>query len=107
MSQTAVFIILESDSESITVVGTNRAPDDDDIKDLAKNNEMSGNIVASFEWYEIGEGESGTDTFFDDKALLEMYGDDGFDFEEKCEKKGYESCHIQTGGISVLLDEND
>ena len=54
-------------------------------------------------WYEIGEGESGTDVFFSDEELLEMINK-GI-FVREVEKAGYEIELITDDNIKIRADE--
>ena len=58
------------------------------------------------EWYEIGEGESDTDTFFGDETLIDWYNKGGVDeIIRQAKEKGYEVEHIQTDTIHVSHDD--
>lgn len=108
MSQTAVFVKLE-DSEGCLVVQEilTGVPAEECIIVLALEEDMSGSVEATYEWYEVGDGESGMDFFFLDEELLTMYGNDGDDFIKKCEEKGYATERIQYGTISVTVEPDD
>ena len=54
-------------------------------------------------WYEIGEGESGTDTFFSDEQLIDLWNKG--DFEKEIEKAGYEIEFISDDNISINAEE--
>ena len=58
------------------------------------------------EWYEIGEGESNSDTFFADETLIDWYNKGGV-AEIICQAKarGYEVEHIQTDTISIDAED--
>lgn len=54
-------------------------------------------------WYEIGEGESGMDTFFADEQLLEW--EENGEFIEKVEAAGYNVEHIEAQTVEVIAEE--
>lgn len=54
------------------------------------------------EWYEIGTGESNSDTFFTDETLIEWYNKGGVpEIIRHAEKQGYEVEHIQNDSITI------
>lgn len=50
-------------------------------------------------WYEIGEGESGMDTFFSDEQLLKW--EENGEFVKKVEEAGYNAEHIECQTLYV------
>ena len=54
-------------------------------------------------WYEIGEGESGMDTFFDDEQLLEW--EENGEFVKMVEAAGHYAQHIETQTLELTVDE--
>lgn len=108
MSQTAVMIRVNGNLHE--EVFTN-VPDYDDAIQICKDfgyEESDGNyegdyILVEYEWLEIGEGESGTDTFFDDETLRFIY--DSYNYENIFETHGYHIDSIQTGSYEVCFDE--
>lgn len=60
----------------------------------------------NYEWYDIGEGESGTDEFIDDETLLQMYDDEDKDFKELVKERfGLEVNCIDTGDLVVRYED--
>lgn len=58
------------------------------------------------EWYEIGEGESGTDTFFSDETLIEWYNKGGIrEIIEQAAKRGYAVEYIQNDTVSIVAED--
>lgn len=56
--------------------------------------------------YEIGEGESGTDHFFDDGDLISWYKEGGLDLiEKKVKEQGYEMELIQSETYCIFDHE--
>lgn len=54
-------------------------------------------------WYEIGEGESGMDTFFSDDQLLEW--EENGEFVKMVEAAGHYAQHIETQTLELTVDE--
>lgn len=60
------------------------------------------------EWYEIGEGESNTDTFFTDETLIDWYNKGGVaEIIRQAKEKGYEVEHIMTETMFIDADDID
>lgn len=58
------------------------------------------------EWYEIGEGESNSDTFFTDETLIDWYNKGGVsEIIAQVKAKGYEVEHIQTDTICIDAED--
>lgn len=58
------------------------------------------------EWYEIGEGESNSDTFFTDETLIDWYNKGGVaEIIRQAKEKGYEVEHIMTE--TMFIDAED
>lgn len=104
MSQKAVMIRVNGNLHE--EVFTN-VPDYDEAIQICKDfgyDESDGNfagdcILVEYEWIEIGDGESGTDTFFDDETLRSLYESNKF------EDNGYFVDTIETGSYEVYFDE--
>lgn len=97
MSQRVVIIEMNDEKRQRNIHIQNYVPDQDDIEQLSLDYEMSGSVEATYEWYEIGEGESDTDAFFTEEELKSMYED----FERNCEKRGMNCELIQSGMIVI------
>ena len=108
MSQTAVMIRVNGNlhEEVFTHV-----PDYDEAIQICKDfgyEASDGNydgdyILVEYEWIEIGEGESGIDTFFDDEVLKFLY--DSPEYEDILEKQGYIVETIETGSYEICFEE--
>lgn len=89
-------------------------PDEDEARKMVKEaltdgwlSENSDYEVVT-EWYEIGEGESNTDSFFSDEELIEWYNIGGIkEIEKKAGEKGYSVEHIQTDTVYVSAEDID
>lgn len=58
------------------------------------------------EWYEIGEGESNSDTFFTDETLIDWYNIGGVkEIIAQAKKRGFEIEHIQNDTVCVRHDD--
>lgn len=58
------------------------------------------------EWYEIGEGESNSDTLFADETLIDWYNKGGVkEIIAQAKKRGFETEHIQSDTINVRHDD--
>jgi len=60
-------------------------------------------LLVEYEWLEIGAGESGEDTFYDDELLLDLY--DTYGYEEIFREQGQEVEVIESGSLEVRYDE--
>ena len=85
-------------------------PDHDEAVSLVEDMVEDGAILPSedyyeviTDWFEIGEGESGTDTFFTNDELVEFWNTG--DFEKELKKKGYEVEHINDDCVIVQASE--
>lgn len=59
-----------------------------------------------YEWYDIGEGESGVDDFIEEEALLDMYDDQELSFETLVEQRyGLEAEYVDSGDIMVTCED--
>ena len=57
-----------------------------------------------YEWIDIGDGESGTDSFIDDETLLFIY--DSYGYEDVIKKEfGLDVEVIETGSEDVLFED--
>ena len=108
MSQTAVFVRINGNlhEEVFTHV-----PDHDDMIQICKDfgyessdGSFDGDYInIEYEWIDIGEGESGMDTFFDDESLCVLYN--SYEWEKNFENIGYDAESIETGSDEVLYSE--
>ena len=108
MSQKAVFVRINGNlhEEVFTHV-----PDHDEMIQICKDfgyestdERYDGDYInIEYEWVDIGDGESGTDTFFDDESLCFLY--DCYGWEKNFEKMGYNTESIETGSDEVLYSE--
>lgn len=104
MSQTAVMIRID---EMLHTEVYSYKPDYDDAIQICKDfgyeasdGDYDGDYIDfEYEWLEIGEGESGTDNFFDDETLCSLY--DSCDYEKKFEELGYDVETIETGSYEI------
>lgn len=105
MAQTAVFIEMDSDNHSCLGF-LSYIPDEDDLRCLAKDNELTGDVTGDYFAYNIGEGESGTDSFLSEEDLKDLYV--GGNFEKNLEKKFNLSASVyESGSVSVYVDEEE
>ena len=80
MSQRAVFITVNG---NVVDEVFNSVPDYDDMVNACEDEgyeyDEDSDYYANveYEWIEIGEGESGSDDFFDDETLLDLYKENG------------------------------
>lgn len=94
------------DGEYSVIAVTSCLPDENEVEEIAIDNEMSGDIVCEYIAYNIGDGESGIDYFFSEEELLEMYKSKGsYDFEKEIEKLGYEISAYSSGCINVYVED--
>lgn len=108
MSQKAVFLRINGNlhEEVFTSV-----PDHDEMvqvcKDFgyeAEDGKWDGDCInVEYEWVDIGEGESGTDTFFDDETLCALY--DCYEWEKNFESLGYNVEIVESGSDEILYSE--
>lgn len=108
MSQKAVFLRINGNlhEEVFTSV-----PDHDEMvqvcKDFgyeAEDGQYDGDYInVEYEWVDIGEGESGTDTFFDDESLCALY--DCHEWEKNFESLGYNVEIVESGSDEILYSE--
>lgn len=109
MAQTAVIIII--DNEPYEEVWTS-IPDREEMISIVKdiydieNIEEGTEFEVEYEWYEIGEGESGTDYFFIDEDIIRMYNSD-IPFEDELAKRGYNTEMIQCGSETFIREDFD
>ena len=108
MSQTAVMIRVNGDLHQ-EVWST--VPDYEDAIQICKDFGYEENegmfdddyILVEYEWLDIGEGESGIDTFFDDETLCFLY--DSYNYEKIFEEQGYSVDTIESGSYEVLYED--
>lgn len=107
MSQKAVLVRVEG---NLIPEVFSHIPDYDEAVQICKNygyeykDFYSDYYMLEYEWIEIGDEESGTDEFIDDKILLLLYG--FFDYEEKIyELFGLNVETVETGTIEVMLED--
>ena len=108
MSQTAVFVRINGNfhKEVFSYV-----PDHDEMIQICKDfgyessdGSFDGDYInVEYEWVDIGDGESGTDTFFDDESLCHLY--DSYEWEKNFEDMGYNAESIETGCEEILYSE--
>ena len=103
MSQKVVFIQLENENYATNHYGETSIPDEEYVDQLARDYDLFGDVEAHYEWYDIGEGESGMDEFFDEDKLADMY--ETGNFIKACESNGYDCELVEHGTISVTVDE--
>lgn len=104
MAQTiSVLTVSNTDFEVVEVLGY--APSVEEIEGIAEANEMFGEIEGRFQSYNIGEGESGTDFFFDEEELKEMWLTG--EFEKKVEEKGYSIEWYQSDTLYTELEAEE
>lgn len=60
-------------------------------------------ICVEYEWIEIGDGESGTDEFFDDETLMHIY--DAYGWDEVFETQGYSVETVRSGRYDVEFED--
>lgn len=100
MAQT-ISVLTVSNGEHDVVEVLCYAPSVEEVAGIAEDNEMFGDIDCEFNSYNIGEGESGTDFFFDEEELKEMYVNGNF--EKDIESKGYDVNRYQSGTLSTTV----
>ena len=108
MSQKAVFVRLNGNLHNEVFPSV---PDHDEMIQICKDfgyESTDGEydedyINVEYEWVDIGDGESGTDTFFDDESLCALY--DSYEWEENFKNMGYNTESIETGSDEVLYSE--
>lgn len=108
MSQRAVFVRVDGNlhSEVLTHV-----PDHDEMVQICKDCGYEATdarfdndyLLVEYEWVDIGDGESGIDTFFSDEELCYIY--DGYGWEDKLLSLGYDVNIIETGNDDVEFEE--
>lgn len=80
MSQRVVFVMVDGD---LLPEVFRQLPDEAEALEIVENQIAEGNIEeketceVDADWYEIGEGESGMDTFIPEADLLVAYDKDG------------------------------
>lgn len=110
MSQTAVLVRVNGNLHNEVF---SSVPDYDDAIQICKDfgyeasdGSFPGDyILVEYEWLDIGDGESGTDTFYDDETLLHIY--DSYGYEEVIEADGYNVEVVESGSYEVLYEELD
>lgn len=83
-------------------------PDEEEIECIAIENELYGDITCEYRAYNIGEGESGIDFFFDDEEIIEIYKSvdcNSDKFEKEIEKRGHEIGCYSNGIIRVYVKD--
>lgn len=98
MAQTVSVLVISNDKYQVAEI-TGCIPDKEDIEQLAIDNELYGDIECEYVSYNIGEGESYTDTFFTNEELIETYEkyNDFDEFEKAIETTGYEINRYESG----------
>lgn len=105
MSQRVVYLELSDNNYTTRHFGETSIPDVDDVASIAKDYDLKGNIECSYEWYEIGEGESNTDTFFTNDEIAAMF--ETGDFVKVCKEKGYDCELVEYGTINASTESED
>ncbi len=105
MSQRVVYLQLSDDNYATCHYGETSVPDEDYVVSLAEDYDLKGNIECLYEWYEIGEGESDTDTFFTDDEIADMF--ESGNFVKACEEKGYDCELVEYGTINASTESED
>ena len=92
-------------------------PDHDEavrlITDMLEDDVMSRSeyYEVHSEWYEAGDGESGTDTFFSDEDIVDWFNIGGIkEVEKRFTAAGHDFLSIQDDTIIIydeVLEEND
>lgn len=108
MSQKAVFVRINGNLHNEVLFSV---PDHDEMIQVCKDfgyestdGEYDGDYInVEYDWVDIGDGESGVDTFFDDETLCALY--DSYDWEKNFENMGYNAESIETGSDEVLYSE--
>lgn len=105
MAQTAVFIEMNSDNHSCLGF-LSYIPDEADLRCLAEDNELTGDVTGDYFAYNIGAGESGTDNFLSEEDLKDLY--DKGNFEKDLEKEFNLGASIyESGSVSVYVDDEE
>lgn len=82
--------------------------EDEFINALKEHPNDFGDYEVTTDWYEIGEGESGTDWFFSDEELIELYNAGGIEeIEKRARENGLDVEHIQTDTVYVSAEDID
>lgn len=105
MSQKVIIVSLSDAETSIKHYEEPSVPTEEDIESLARDYELKGKVEATYEWYCVGEGESGIDIFFSDSEIATM--DETGDFMKACESKGFSCDFIQGGTIRIDVNDED
>lgn len=105
MAQSISF--LEIRNENYTCIETlDYTPSEEDVESLALDNDITGDVECEYCCYNIGEGESATETLIDEDILRDLYSESD-DFEEVIEKEyGYDVDVYQSGTIKVYVEED-
>ncbi len=110
MSQSACFLTVEDMFvEDVFTSLIDKAYDRDTIIDIVQETieaEPDQDYDCEMVHYEIGRGESGTDTFFEDSELIGWYKAGGIDLiAEKVKEQGYEMELIQSESYCIFAHE--
>lgn len=106
MAQKVVFVFVNELSDEILSF----TPDKDDCIQIARDmgyeaSENNTGVNVRFEWYDIGEGESDTDTFFSDEELYQIMKNRKQSFQKEIEKKGFICELVQEDNIFILNED--
>lgn len=108
MSQKFCITELNNDSRFSMTQEISFPIDKDEVIAVAQGMDMEGEVSYHSRWYEIGEGESNSDTFISEEDLQELiYADVDMDgVIEEIEKMGYECNLIQDeqGTVECEID---
>lgn len=108
MSQKAILVRVEG---NLVPEVFHSIPDYEEMCHICKDNGWDGteeyisdSYHVEYEWLDIGEGESGLDSFIDDETLLYLY--ECRDFEHVLMSKyGLHVNVVESGGNAVLIDD--
>ena len=104
MAQNICLVELDNGIETVLIVMDHTELLEEDARSLAYDNSLFGSIEASYEWYNVGEGESGMDCYFSSDDLEEICYDE---FLPLCEEKGLDYELVQSGIVYADVSEDD
>lgn len=107
MAQKVVFVFVENELSDEILSFT---PDKDDCIQTARDmgyeaSENDTGVNVRFEWYDIGEGESDTDTFFSDEELYQIMKDRKQGFQKEIEQRGFICELVQEDDVFILNED--
>ena len=104
MAQTAVFIEM-TDSSYTCLEILSYTPDEEDLKSLAEGNNLEGDITCEWCAYNVGEGESDTDSFLEEEDLRDLY--ETGNFEDELEKKFHLNAEVYMQDSASIYVEGE